>query len=104
MNKKFNKDYKEIQDRLVMRVSRYKAHTKSGFQVKMECLVDTEKNAKMLGYLREINPSFDKMLTTTINKYADYVLEEKGKDWIGHSFLPFNSVIALKHVLLQEVS
>ena len=95
MNKKFNKDYKEIQDKLVMRVSRYKAHTKSGFQVKMECLVDTEKNAKILGYLREINPSFDKMLTTTINKYADYVLEEKGKDWIGDKSI---------RVLLQEVA
>ena len=96
MNKKFKKDYKKIQDKLVMRVSRYEnAKTKSGFQVKMECLVDTEKNAKILGYLREINPSFDKMLTTTINKYADYVLEEKGKDWIGDKSI---------RVLLQEVA
>ena len=95
MNKKFNKDYKEIQDRLVMRVSRYKAHTKSGFQVKMECLVDTEKNAKILDNLRKINSEFDKMLSFMINKYTDYVLEEKGKDWIGDKSI---------RVLLQEVA
>ena len=83
MNKKFKKDYKKIQDKLVMRASRYKAHTKSGYQVKMECLVDTEKNEKILGNLREINSSFDKMLTKCINHYADYVLEDKSKDWIG---------------------
>ena len=96
MNKNFKKDYKKIQDKLVMRVSRYEnAKTKSGFQVKMECLVDTEKNAKILGNLREINPFFDKMLSTMINKYTDYVLEEKGKDWIGDKSI---------RVLLQEVA
>jgi len=96
MNKKFKKDYKKIQDKLVMRVSRYEnTKTKSGFQVKMECLVDTEKNAKILGNLREINPFFDKMLSTMINKYTDYVLEEKGKDWIGDKSI---------RVLLQEVA
>jgi hypothetical protein len=96
MNKKFKKDYKKIQDKLVMRVSRYEnAKTKSGFQVKMECLVDTEKNAKILGNLREINSDFDKMLSFMINKYTDYVLEEKGKDWIGDKST---------RVLLQEVS
>jgi hypothetical protein len=83
MNKKFNKDYKEIQDRLVMRVSRYKAHTKSGYQVKMECLVDTEKNAKILDNLRNINTAFDKMLTVMINKYTDEVIAEMNHDWIG---------------------
>ena len=96
MNKKFKKDYKKIQDKLVMRVSRYEnAKTKSGFQVKMECLVDTEKNAKILDNLRKINSEFDKMLSFMINKYTDYVLEEKGKDWIGDKSI---------RVLLQEVS
>ena len=83
LSKQFKKDYKKIQHKFVMRVSRYKAHTKSGYQVKMEYLVDTEKNAKILGNLREINSSFDKMLTKCINHYADYVLEDKSKDWIG---------------------
>ena len=83
MNKIFKKDYKKIQDKLVMRVSRYKANTITGFQVKMEWFVDTDKNAKIFGNLRNINTAFDKMLTTTINKYADYVLEEMGEDWIG---------------------
>jgi len=96
MNKKFKKDYKKIQDKLVMRVSRYEnAKTKSGFQVKMECLVDTEKNAKILGNLREINPFFDEMLSTMINKYADKVLEDEGKDWIGNKSI---------RVLLEEVA
>jgi hypothetical protein len=96
MNKKFKKDYKKIQDKLVMRVSRYEnAKTKSGFQVKMECLVDTEKNAKILDNLRKINSEFDKMLSFMINKYTDYVLEEKGKDWIGDKSI---------RVLLQEVA
>ena len=83
MNKKFKKDYKKIQDKLVMKVSRYKAHTKSGYQVKMECLVDTEKNAKILDNLRNINTAFDKMLTVMINKYTDEVIEEMNHDWIG---------------------
>ena len=95
MNKKFKKDYKKIKDKLVIQVSKYRTPTESGFVVEMEWIADTEKNAKILGYLREINPSFDKMLTTTINKYADYVLEEKGKDWIGDKSI---------RVLLQEVA
>ena len=94
-SKKFKKDYKKIQDKLVFRVSRYKAKTWSGFQVKMECLVDTDKNAKILENLRNINSKFDKMLTTMINKYTDKVLEEMGEDWIGDKSI---------RVLLLEVS
>jgi len=94
MNKKFKKDYKKIQDKLVMRVSRFKALTRTGFQVKMEWIADTEKNAKILDNLRNINTTFDKMLTVMINKYTDKVLEEMNHDWIGDKSLP---------VLLVEV-
>ena len=96
MNKKFKKDYKKIQDKLVMRVSRYEnTKTKSGFQVKMECLVDTEKNAKILGNLRKINTAFDNMLSVMINKYTDKVLDEMDEDWIGNKSI---------RVLLREVA
>ena len=94
MNKKTEKDLKKISDKLVMKVSRYRANTITGFQVKMEWIADTEKNAKILGNLRDINTAFDKMLTFTINKYADYVLEKKGKDWIGEKSI---------RVFLQEM-
>jgi len=95
MNKKFKKDFKKIQDKLVIQVSKYRAPTKSGFVVEMEWIADTEKNAKILGNLRKINTAFDNMLSVMINKYTDKVLDEMDEDWIGNKSI---------RVLLREVA
>ena len=93
-SKKFKKDLLIIQDKLVMKVSKYKANTKSGFQLKMEWFLDTEKNAKIFDNLRKIDSDFDKMMSFMIHKYADLVLEKMGEDWIGETSI---------RVLLQEM-
>ena len=95
LSKKFKKDYKKIQDKLVIRVSRYKADTKSGFQMKMEWVAPSENHAKIFNNMRSYSPNFDKLMTHYSHKIADDLLNEYGDSWLGETVCPIHIIAVL---------